>query len=127
MQALNESKPVESVADWLSGVQAKADAVAEKIARVAVDLKRERLAEATKHRDYYNALARQTRDMAAERETPQGRDATMAAAMRYAAQALVWEREVCALTAALAAPAEVVAVVLPADAVTGMDDMAGVL
>lgn len=124
--ALKESNPVESVAGWLAGVQVRAEAVADKFARVAADLKREQLAEAMRHRDYYNGLAREARDMAAERETFQGREATMAAAMRYKAQALVWDREVCALTEQLMAPAEWAAVVLPTDAVAGMDEMAGV-
>ncbi|RZL40145.1 MAG: hypothetical protein EOP35_01685 [Rubrivivax sp.] len=124
--ALNEARPVESVNEWLAGVQVQADAVAGKFARAAADLKREQLAEATKHRDHYSNLAAETKAMAAERETFQGREATMAAAMRYKAQALVWEREVCSLTAQLAAPVVQAAVELPTDAVAGMDDMCGV-
>lgn len=69
-------------------------------ARTALEL---RLIEATQHRDYYNAQYREVRDMAAERETPQGREATMDAAMRLKGQALVWDREVCRLTAELQA------------------------
>lgn len=63
------------------------------------------LAEAVTQRDRCNALYRETRDMADERETLQGKEATMRAAMRYKAQAEVWGREVCSLTAQLAADA----------------------
>jgi predicted glycosyltransferase len=70
--------------------------------RVALE---QRLAEAKQHRDHYDSLFRETRDMAAERETPQARDATMQAAMRYKGQALVWDREVTSLTAELQAVA----------------------
>lgn len=61
------------------------------------------LAEAIQHRAHYNDMAAEVKAMAAERETPQGREATMQAAMRYKAQALVWDREVCRLTAELQA------------------------
>lgn len=68
--------------------------------RVALE---QRLAEAKQNRDHYDSLFRETRDMAAERETPQGRDATMQASMRYRAQALVWDRAILEITAELQA------------------------
>lgn len=86
-----------------------------------------RLADAKQHRDCYAAQAREVRDMAAERVTPQGRDATMAHAMRLKAQELVWEREVCALTAQLAAKPVEQRVELAREQIEGADDMAGVL
>lgn len=61
------------------------------------------LDEATKSRDCYFAQYRKVRDMADERTTPQGREATMGHAMRLKAQGLVWDREVCRLTAELQA------------------------
>jgi hypothetical protein len=121
----------ETAAEFFARISNPATPALDKLERWAADVKRAelqvKLDEATKHRDHYNQLARETRDMAAERETSQGREATMAAAMRYKAQALVWEREVSALTAQLVAPVEQAAVELPADAVAGMDSMAGVL
>lgn len=102
----------------------------EKLERWAADVKlaglEEKLAEAKQHRDYYQRVYRETRDMSFERETFQGREATMAAAMRFKAQALVWEREVMSLTAQIAAAGFVAGgVQLESAAMRGMDDMAG--
>lgn len=68
--------------------------------RVALE---QRLAEAKQNRAHYDNLAVETKAMAAERETPQGRDATMQASMRYRSQALVWDRQILEITAELEA------------------------
>jgi hypothetical protein len=119
----------ETFAEQLARISSTATPNLDKLTAFAADFRvadlEEKLAEAKQHRDHYNGLYRETRDMAAERETFQGREATMAAAMRYKSQALVWEREVYSLTAQIAGQQFASCEVLTSAQLRAVDDTAG--
>lgn len=85
------------------------------------------LAAAEKARDYYNQVANEARDQSYEERAPQARSAFMDHSMRLRAQATRYANSVYEITKEIAALEGAATVVLTADEVAGMDDMAGVL
>lgn len=90
------------------------------------------LAQARKSVADYDALSIEAKDLAAEQLTDIGRYSCTSAQIRYRGQAMAWQRRVQELVNQIAAlesgPAALAApVVLSADEVRGMDEMAGVV